>query len=416
MKNFTIPNFLAGIIIGAVILGAGLFIGMNSLIAEAGLSQTQSGDILDVGLSAFGGLLVDQKEPQVQIAFNYNINSRQASTTVVGSGTATFSDGLAVLNTTTGANSTSTMESLNVIKYNAGTGAEMEGTAIFTECTAGTTQEFGIGDNEDGIFFGCRDTDFGTIIRRSGSETFTATSSWTGDEMDGFGESGQTIDITKGNVYKIDFQYLGFGAIRYFIEESETGHFILVHTEAYANQNTETSIRQPILPIRMSVTNGGTSNAITIKTGSWAGFSQGKDGFGGLAIASSTVLNVGVTEVPVLSIRATSTFQGQKSRIHVKLKTSPLSTDGAQSVNFFATLNPTLTGANFVSFDTDTSVSAFDSTATALSGGTVVNTLGLAKDDSKIMQIEDDIDLELTPGDILTISAVSRAGTSDVSV
>ncbi len=117
-------------------------------------------------LSAFGELVVVEPTPQVQVAFNYNVNSRQASSTTDGSGTVTHSDNQAVLTTTTNANSTSTLESKNVIKYNAGQGAVARFTAVFTDCATGTTQEIGVGDTDDGFFFGCRGTDFG-ILRRS---------------------------------------------------------------------------------------------------------------------------------------------------------------------------------------------------------------------------------------------------------
>ena len=43
--------------------------------------------------------------------------------------------------------------------------------------------------------------------------------------MDGTGPSKQTLDPEFGNVFKIQYQWLGFGAIIFSIENSVTGDF-----------------------------------------------------------------------------------------------------------------------------------------------------------------------------------------------
>ena len=52
------------------------------------------------------------------------------------------------------------------------------------------------------------------------TETWIPQASWNGDDIfDGNGITGATLDPTKGNVYQITYQWLGFGAISFFIED-----------------------------------------------------------------------------------------------------------------------------------------------------------------------------------------------------
>ena len=48
-----------------------------------------------------------------------------------------------------------------------------------------------------------------------------------------------------GNVYQIQFQYLGFGAISFYVESSITGEFELAHQIEFANNNTTPSVSNP---------------------------------------------------------------------------------------------------------------------------------------------------------------------------
>ena len=90
-----------------------------------------------------------------------------------------------------------------------------------------------------------------------------------------YNPSGFNFDPTKGNVFKIMFQYLGFGAITFFIENSETGLFMPVHQIKYANSNTRPSIGNPNFRVTHSVINYTTTTGKGIRTASQASFVQG---------------------------------------------------------------------------------------------------------------------------------------------
>lgn len=91
-------------------------------------------------------------------------------------------------------------------------------------------------------------------------------------------QSGFRLDPTKGNVFKIAFQYLGFGAITFYIEQNETEAIIPVHRIKYPNTNTKPSMRDPSLRIGIGIdTYNGFLNgtSATIETASCASFLQG---------------------------------------------------------------------------------------------------------------------------------------------
>jgi hypothetical protein len=90
--------------------------------------------------------------------------------------------------------------------------------------------------------------------------------------------SGFRLDPTKGNVYKITFQYLGFGSLVFYIESTETGAFIPVHIIKYSNLNTNPSLRSPNMKLGIGAEVLGStlpSSTLKVETTSFASFLQG---------------------------------------------------------------------------------------------------------------------------------------------
>ena len=96
---------------------------------------------------------------------------------------------------------------------------------------------------------------------------WTAQTDWNIDKANNTGAL-PTIDFTKGNVFAIRFQFLGFGAIQYFIEHPTTGQFCLVHINRYANTNTRPSLNDPSMPLCIEAANSGNTSSLTVKSAS----------------------------------------------------------------------------------------------------------------------------------------------------
>jgi hypothetical protein len=83
------------------------------------------------------------------------------------------------------------------------------------------------------------------------------------------------LNPQKGNIYKVDFQYLGFGAIRFFVFNPEKNNFTLAHVVKYANSQTVQNFRNPSLKAGWAISSLGSTTDMTIKGGSMAIFNQG---------------------------------------------------------------------------------------------------------------------------------------------
>lgn len=90
-----------------------------------------------------------------------------------------------------------------------------------------------------------------------------------------YNPSGFQLDPTKGNVYRITLQYLGFGAITFYVENPVTGTFIAVHQLQYANSSTNTSVTNPNFRVCYGVENTTYGGTITLKAVSASCFTQG---------------------------------------------------------------------------------------------------------------------------------------------
>lgn len=251
-----------------------------------------------------------------------------------------------------------------------------------------------------------------TIAGVSTTNEWVAQASWNEDVADSTATL-PTLDPTKGNVYQIRYQWLGYGLLSFFIEDPVTGEMVVVHTIRYANANTSPSLQNPTLPLHiMSKNNSNTSN-LTVKTSSMAGFTEGKVAETALLHgASASITNLATTELPVLSIKNNIVYQSAINRVRMQPEFITLATESSKPVVFRVRLQPTLTGpVAFTAFDASLSVASVDVAATGVSGGREVFTITLGKTDSEIIAVSA-LRKRLNPGEQITITAEAVSGSS----
>ncbi len=361
---------------------------------------------MEVNLSktAFGHLVSEQLFPLVQNDYTFQINSETSGTTTTGSGTVTQSGNMAVVASGAATSSSATLISDKSVKYRPGQGIRVIVTPIFGSPASGNTQIIGVGNSDDGLFFGYNGTSFGIMRRYNGSDNWTPQTSWNVDKMDGTGISGQILNPQLGNVYMIQFQWLGFGMITFHIEESTTGRFHLVHKIAYANTATTTTLLRPYLNMYAQSANTTNATNIQMNVACLAAFNEGMPTWNGpkFGIDNNKTLTLN-TFVPVLSIRNRSTFNSKTNRISVYMRNLTVSTDSRVVVaNVYK--NATLTGAVYTNVDTNNSVVEYDTSATARSGGVVMFTFCLGNS-TGMNQMFSTYELPMEPGDVYTIAA-----------
>jgi hypothetical protein len=259
--------------------------------------------------------------------------------------------------------------------------------------------------------------------RSNSSDTWVAQTAWNGDVLDGTGTSGVTLDPTKGNVYKIQYQWLGFGTIKFYVGDPNNGYWILAHTIQYANANTSTTIVNPSLQIMAACTNATNTTNITLRVASLAAFVEGKirqtDNVvrnsifnNNASIASGSMRNI-------LTIQNKSTYQSVNNRVEVlpDYLTIMETTGGTQGIRVSLYLNPTVAGTpSFTDISTNTSVVSYDIAGTTVTGGKVLISFfssGIATDKQAYFDLKD-FSIVLQPGDRLVVAAIASGGTNTI--
>jgi len=390
--------------------------------------------------SALGELIRTQPTSRLQLKFPYTqnpLNSAYVNTGLIGSGTVTASSNFAVISSGVTASSSAVMSSRYLLNYQAGQGSACTFTAIFTTPGIATsTQIIGMGnfgstvvpptgssshfgDIQDGFFFGYNGTSFGVFQYTDKVKTFVASTAWNVDHMDGTGPSGMTLNTADGNTYKIEFCWLGFGIINFYIATpGSTGDptidtFQLVHVIQYPNANTVTSVLNPSLRLFVGVNNGSTTSNITIQTPCMNGFTEGKVNTA-IDVRNSIYTTAGTAVSNFayntsLSIYNKWTFGNPSGTIvnETMVYVDKLSILVSASVSTVWTLylNPTL-GATltFNDVSTSTSVVQYSITQTSVTSGIALASFYVDSNRAQIIDLTD-YEIVLAPGDELVVAA-----------
>lgn len=375
---------------------------------------------LDTPLSsAYGEVLGVQPQPAIQLQFPYNINTDYVTTTVVGTGSVTQSNNLAVIQTGTGATGSAIMQSRGRLNYQSGQGCSCLFAALFSTGVTNNTQIIGVGNSQDGFFFGYNGTSFGILRRSGGVNTWIAQTAWNGDKFDGTGPSGLTLIPTNGNVFKIQYQWLGFGIINFFIGDPVNGTFVLVHSIQYSNSNITPSLSNPSLQLMVQTINTGNTSNITIRVSSIVGLIEGKSNIyndtRNAAFNSKTLTTVAITrQENVLSVRNETTFQSVSNQVTMYMDyLSVLNTSNLNDpVVVSLYLNATAAGATFTALNAATSVAGIDITGTTITGGTLLAAFycsGSVLSSSQQLIDLFDMKIALVPGDVLVVAVTYPA-------
>lgn len=253
-------------------------------------------------------------------------------------------------------------------------------------------KRWGYFDASNGIFFEQDGTGLKTVIRSKESgavvDTEILQTNWNLDKMNGSGVSGINIDLSKIQLFIIDFDWIGTGRVRM--------GFVIDGMPVYCHQFTHTNIISgvyisiPNLPIRFEIENTGASDSATeLKQMACSVMSEG--GFNQNTITRSADCgneekSIGLTLKPIISIRLKNTH---RSAMVVPAKISILAKD-TKDFRYVTCVNPTISGgvaANWI--DVPNSAIQYDISRTGNitnegividSGYTAINILPLTVD------------------------------------
>ena len=340
----------------------------------------------DNAIDAFNRLKTSNPFTLFDSQHRYASNDKWDTFGVTG-GTATFLLNESVVNLTVGvtAGAKVTRETKRIFPYQPGKSLLVLNTFAFNTPKENLRQRVGYFGLTGGATFG---TPYNGIYLEQNGLTLSINlasgslnqittinqSSWNGDKFDGSGISGRTLDVSKGNIFWMDIEWLGVGDVRtgFFVD----GKPVVAHIFHNDNVNPTTYMTTASLPIRYELENTATTaSSSTMKQicssvqseGGYEGFARRynvtKNG------SNPTVLTTQDIQYPMISLRLNSNRLDSAvvpSNLSVVLEQT--ASNKPDTVQYRILLNPTLTGGTWSThFNGNVD---YNVTATAVTGGT----------------------------------------------
>jgi len=306
--------------------------------------------------------------------------------------------------------------------YNAGRGWEVhtddnitvEFISLVAENAAGT---FSFADVDSGVTAGTFQQSTTAVLGVAPTETWVAQTAWNGDRFDGTGSSGVTLDPTKLNVFRIQYQYLGAGAVEFSIEDPETGRFSNCHTIKYANTATIPTLVNPTLHLNLiaKTESGYSGGTLVMKTASMAGFIEGPETLLGVRhAANNTKSTTTTTPVNILTIHNELDWQSAKNKVVVYPDLLTIATEATKTTIVKLIVNPTQVNGTvaLTAINANTSVMEKDVAGTTVVGGTELLSIVLEGGTGQLIDLKA-LNVFLRPGDRWVFTAELSSGGSD---
>ena len=428
-------------------------------------SSDLSVEIDGSNVSAFGDIITAPNFPIMQFDFVHTLVTAGSMNQVGGAyitntGTAGVNNGRLALTTGTNAAGSSVFISNKTARYRAGQGVTARFTGVWPTNAANSVQIIGMCSPTitwtnnatapgqpitavavgDGFFFGYNGTSFGIRHKnsRASADTWYPQTQWNIDRCDGSGgvynPSGFNWDKTKGNVMMVRYPYLGYGNIKFFVQQPSNGVWIMCHVIQYANSSAEVQVSNPSFNFFAEVINTGSTTNLSMYVGSVGVLLSGERSFLGPQFGVDAKLTVGLTELPVLSLRNCTSINGVPNRGMIRLRSISISADNANTdCRIRIRKNVTLTGSTFTTAISGTItasstgfiLTAAQSIVTTDIAATVVSAIPSASDVlfNTVVARNTGYQIDLTPfemyvvpGDTITVTAISGAANNNIQV
>jgi len=334
--------------------------------------------VLDLSNDSFGRKRVSNPFTLFDSSHRFKDNNLW-STSTTGTATATFNanQGLVDLTIDNAIDSEIVRETTKVFSYQPGKSLFILNTFVMQAPKSGLRQRVGYYGSNNGIYFELNGSTLYLVKRSFVSgvivETKIAQSSWNNDKLDGSGNSGLVLDISKAQIFWMDIEWLGVGSVRMgFIIN---GQFVLCHIFNHANLITSTYITTASLPLRYEIKNiAATSGSSTLKQICSSVVSEGGFELNGLQqaigipITSPRSLATAGTFYPIISLKLKSDFL---DGIIIITAISLMGVGNGVNFNWQLRASGTTTGGSWISAGTDSAVE-YNITGSSYSGGRIL--------------------------------------------
>ena len=341
-------------------------------------SSTVPVSIGGTNVDAFGRLRTSAPYTLFDSQNRYAIDNQFDTSTATGGSTTYLSNESSVqLSVTTTSGSEVVRQTYRCMPYQPGKGLLVMETFVMNTAKMGLRQRVGYFGTQNGVFLQQNDSTVSFVLRSyiSGAVSdarIVTQDNWNGDKLDGTGDSGYTLDLTKAQILWMDFEWLGVGSVRCgFIIN---GEYIVCHTFENANDITSVYMTTAILPVRYEITNTATTaSASSLKQICSSVVSEGgyeQTSIEHVARRTTTKTSIGTTFLPLVSIRLASTAL---NAVVLPAKFNVMPTSTGDDFEVILAKNCTgLTSASWAAVSSDANVEQ-DTSATAMTLGTIVD-------------------------------------------
>lgn len=333
---------------------------------------------------AFGRIRVSNPSGLLYVQHQYDEQPLVWDTRLTGNATITHDANNAAvnLNVTTTSGDEAEHRTIEYIRYQPGKSQLLFITFQMGVAETGLDQRVGYFDDADGIFLELTDSTVNFVNRSSASgspvDTAVAQAAWNRDVMDGTGDSGITLDLTKSQILVIDLQWLGVGRVRVGFDVN--GLVVYVHDFMWANAQTGVYMTTANLPLTYEIeTTGVIGGAKVLKAICASASSEGgTDTDRGFAFSSDSTLGAGLisvaagTEDPILALRTKAQFNSIDNHGAIILKDIEAFAED-QTCVCRVYYDPTISGGTWSSVNANSLVEINDN-ITSVSGGHCFNT------------------------------------------
>jgi len=331
-------------------------------------------------LDAFSRLRVSTPQPLLEVMFQHDLVPLMVEANVETNATIAHSANLAsaVLTVSTDDNSKAILTTRQHAPYSPGKSQLIFQTFQFGAAVANVARRVGYWDGADGVYL--EQTAGGVTLNLDtsivgGSDQVAAQTSWNLDSLTGDGPSGLQVDWSKAQIYCLDLQFLGVGAVRFGLDIDGT----IVWCHQFDNANSlavQPYMRRGSLPLRWEIENTAASAGATMQAICGQVMSEGgvAEGVGhAFSVVNAANISTSTTAATVIAIRPKTEWPASSGRVpHATIIPGDLSVSSVGAAILIEVfIAPTFSGGTWVSADANSAVE-FSVNSTVSADGTRV--------------------------------------------
>jgi len=291
-------------------------------------------------------------------------------------------------------------------RYQPNRGQNYASSMFLPDPTADAVRDFGLLGHEDGVFFRLKaDGELYACLQRDDVLTKEELIIIPFD-----------VDLEKGNLYDIQYQWRGVGNYKFFISNAEVGQSELVHEFSTLNTLIETSTQNAAIPIGFRIESLG--DAAEMFCGCVDVSSEGGNA-DLLQYQSATGEEITVTNAPIMAIRKPALYNGKVNTRDIMLGKIIVHSVKKSHMNVYVTRDPSalsIAVGGWVDVGDGTvekfaPVTSTDSTFDAGKAALVIRrAIAAGTEVEAVNPLPNQIDFFLTHGDYFIITGETRAG------